>query len=70
MGPKQNFFFYLYPLFNTKKKLWEWYGKAWTIHRPYVGMAWEDQGVSDDMELMRGVHLAICMLWEIYKKYP
>ena len=28
---------------STKKKLWEWYGKAWAIHGPYVGMAWEDQ---------------------------
>ena len=27
----------------TKKKLWEWYGKAWAIHGPYVGMVWVDQ---------------------------
>ena len=27
----------------TKKKLWEWYGKAWVIHGPYVRMAREDQ---------------------------
>ena len=25
----------------TKNKIWEWYGKAWAICGPYVGIVWE-----------------------------
>ena len=33
--------------------MWEWHGKTKTF--------------SDDMELMWGLNLAICMVWEIWK---
>lgn len=44
--------------------------EGWHHAAPYqketMGMVW--QRLSDDMELMWGLNLAICMLWEIYGK--
>ena len=30
-----------YDITLTKNKIWEWYGKAWAICGPYVGIVWE-----------------------------
>ena len=53
---------YLYPYQKqTMGMVWQSLGHTWPICGNGMGRP------SDDMELMWGLNLAICMLWEVWK---